>query len=158
MAAFTGSPTSSVQHAAQQRGGGNVEARDSAVLRFMFFNYTHTAGAGTGEVNLCTLPAGRIRIFGDYSRVRSSAMVATADLHIGHRAYTDEAGTAVAEDDNEWADNLDAGAAIDVALGDGGTTLSQYESRDGITVYAMVDTANIEDTDTIDGWIAYTHV
>jgi len=158
MATFTGSPTSGVQRAAELRGGGNVEARDHAVLRFMFFNYTHTAGAGTGEVNLGTLPPGRIRVYGDYSRVRSSAMVATADLHIGHRAYNDEAGAVVAEDDNEWVDNADAGSAIDVVLGDGGTTLSQYESRDGIVVYTLIDTANIEDTDTIDGWFAYSHV
>jgi hypothetical protein len=29
-------------------------------------------------------------------------------------------------------------------------------TKEGLEVYAMVDTANIENTDTIRGWVAYT--
>ena len=119
------------------------------------FNYTHTAGAGTGEVNLIRLPAGKYRILSDLSLIVSSAMVTAADLHIGHRAYTQPDGTAVAEDDNALADNLDAGSAIDqsLPLPAGGELV--IDSRDDLVFYAMVDTANIEDTDTISGYIVY---
>lgn len=149
MAAFTGTPTDSTQRANEKDSAVKVDLRDSSGLRVKVAEYTHTAGAGTGAVNMFKLPPGRIRIYPDLCRVISSAMVATADLHVGHRAYVNEDGTAVDEDDNEWADNLDAGSAIDVALADGGTTNNVYNSQDGIEVFCTIDTEDIEDTDTI---------
>jgi|TARA_Y100000296_G_scaffold53220_1_gene60956 hypothetical protein len=161
MAAFTGTPTSSVQHALQSGGtSGNANVSDvGARLRIAFFEYTHTAteGSGTGEVNLCVLPYGRIRVYGDLSRIVASAMATDADLHIGHRAYTNLAGTAVAEDDNAFSDNLDAASAIDAALALPAEGFLEMNSQAGITVFAMIDTGNIEATDTIKGWIAYTN-
>ena len=152
MAAFTGSPSKSTQRTAQV-DNTKVKQEDWGRIQYARFDYTHTLGAGTGEVNLIKLPGGKIRVFHALSRVVSSAMVATADLHIGHRAFVDAAGATVAEDDNEWLDNADAGAAIDSAFLLPGAEV--YDTRDGLEIYAMIDTANIEDTDTIVGWIAY---
>lgn len=149
MAAFTGSPTDSTQRANEKDSAVKADLRDASALKVKVAKYTHAAGAGTGEVNLFTLPPGRIRIYPDLCRVISTAMATNADLHIGHRAYNQEDGTLIAEDDNEWLNNADAGSAIDSVLTDGGTTDNQYESRAGIVVFAMIDTGNIEDTDTI---------
>ena len=153
--AFTGSPVDSVQRAAQ-RGATKIDQHDWSRLQVVFFNYVHSAGAGTGAINLVKLPAGKIRGFPSLCRITASAMVATADLHIWHRAYTDpDAATpAVVEDDNEFADNLDAGSAIDAAfLIPVGAPV--YNTKDGFEIYAMINTANIEDTDTIDGYFVY---
>jgi len=151
MAAFTGSPLDSTYQSNQEATNrDNNKRNDPQVLKVQNFPvYTHAAGAGTGEVNIGTLPQGEITIFPDLCRVISSQFAASADLHIGHRAYTQPDGTAVAEDDNAWGDNLDAGGgAIDAAF-----TLpaapTVYDSVAGIEVYAMVDTGNIEDGDTI---------
>ncbi len=145
--AFTGSPVSSVQRALEL--ANKSELRDSGRLYTRYASYTHTAGAGVGEINMFTLPAGRIRIYPDLCRYTASAMVSTANLSIGHRAYVNEAGTTVALDVDEWLTDADASSALDAVIGDGGTTLNQYESRDGIVVYVAITTANIEDTDTI---------
>lgn len=147
--AFTGSPVDSTQRTNEKDSAVKADLRDHSGLKVVVGQYTHSAGAGTGEINMFKLPPGRIRIYPDLCRVVSSAMVATADLHIGHRAYVNEAGTTVVEDDNEWLDNADAGSAIDSALTDGGTTNNAYNSEDGIEVYALIDTGNIENTDTI---------
>lgn len=128
-------------------------------VKFAPFSYTHTGGAGTHDVNLCKLPPGKVRIIPDLCRVVASQMVATADLHIGTRAFVNEDGTAVVEDNNRFADNLDAGGgAIDQTfpLPSTGAPWHDLDSKEGITVYADVDTANIEDTDTIHGYVAFT--
>lgn len=155
MAAFTGTPTGSTQYnqdtGATQGGVAYLEQ-----LRCRQFSYTHAAGAGTGEVNLVRLPVGQITIFSEFSRLASSQFVATADLHLGFRSYTEPDGDVIATDDNAFADNLDAGggaithAAWPVPSAPG---LTHINSKTGLTIYAMVDTANIEDTDTIAGWV-----
>ena len=151
---FTGTPVDSVQRAAQKSAVKNEHYMNSP-MHYAYFSYTHTAGAGTGEINLVNLPAGNIMIWPALCRVKSSAMVSTADLHIGHRAYTQPDGTVVAENDNEFLDNGDATSAIDSAfLLPAVPTV--YKSKDGIEVYAMVNTADIENTDTITGYVAYT--
>lgn len=155
--AFTGSPVKSVEYTLQTDAAQKAPVDVMAKMHVARFSYTHSAGAGTGEINLLEMPAGRITIYSDLSRIICSQMAANADLHLGHRAYTKSDGTAVVEDDNAFLDNADAGGgALDQAwvLPAGGTT--QIDSRNGFVLYAMVDTGNIEDTDTISGWVAYT--
>lgn len=157
MAVFTGSPTSSVEHAKQTTGRNRLlEANElEGKLRIARFTYTHGAGAGTGEVNLIRLPAGKFVIFTDMSRIIATAMVATADLSIGHRAFTNIDGTAVVEDPNAFASALDAGSAIDVALSLPAGGVFEVDTRDEFVLFAEVVTANIEDTDVISGWLVY---
>jgi len=161
MTAFTGTPSSSVQHALQSGGtGGNANVSDvGARLRIAFFEYTHTAteGAGTGAVNLVVLPYGRIRIYADLSRIVTSAMVTLADVHLGYRAYTQIDGTAVVEDDNAFGDNVNGGSAIDEAFSLPAEGFLEMDSQGGITIFATIDTANIEADDTIKGWVAFTN-
>jgi len=122
-------------------------------------SYIHVAGAGVGEVNMLRLPPGRIQLFPSLSRVISTAMVATADIHVGNRAYTNLAGVTVVEDNNSLLDDGNAAAALDVALD---ITLvadyTEWNSRAGIGIYFEIDTANIEDTDIVSLWMAYRFV
>jgi len=165
MAAFTGTPTSSAQYTSQAGAiGGPIW---NVGLKAKPFTYTHlaAAGAGTGEVNLLRLPPGRLTIFSQLSRIEATQMVATADLHLGFRAYTEPDGDAVAEDDNAFLDNADAGGgaissvfllpAVTAAAGPG---ITQINSRNGFILYAMVDTANIEEDDTISGYVVWAQV
>ena len=160
MAAFTGSPLDSTYLTNQEAANrDNLKRNDPQNLKVWHPTvYTHAAGAGTGEINLGKLPAGEITVYPDLCRVISSQFAASADLHIGHRAYTQPDGTAVAEDDNEWLDNGDAGGgALDTAF-TAITGPTVYDSQAGIEVYAMVDTGNIEDGDTIEIVFVYGSV
>lgn len=133
---------------------GNAVIGDSTL-------YTHSTGADTDvEVELIRLPAGRVRIYSQLSRIDASQMVATADFSLGTRAYTAEDGTDVAEDPVRFANQLDVGgAALDqvwplpAAIG-----ITELNSQSGITVFCLIETANIEDTDTIRVYCAYSRV
>lgn len=117
--------------------------------------YTHAAGAGTGEINLCVLPAGEIVVFPALSYVVSSQYAANSDVHVGFRAYVDPStGSTVSEDDNAFADNLDAGGgALNIVMSTTGAL--QFNTPAGLHVYSLVDTGNIEDDDTLKVYIAY---
>lgn len=160
--AFTGSPVDTTVRAAQKADmpiAGDVQGS----LYVADVTYTHAAGAGTGEINLVKLPAGRVKVFPRLSRLRSTDMAANADLHLGHRAYTNFDGTAVAEDDDEWIADADAGGG---ALNDfwasitgaTGVEAAEYETRDGLEIFVTIDSGNIEDDDTIDVEVVYSLV
>lgn len=156
MSAFTGTPASSNEYAEQIAGKthGHYLANGRAQ-----FTYTHALGAGTGEINLIRLPPGLVTVFNNASLIRASQMVSTADLHVGYRAYTNPVTGAVAADDNAFLDNADVGGgAIDSALllPAAPAAFLRFHSTTGIVIYAMIDTANIEDGDTINGYIAYS--
>ena len=127
---------------------------DHGKMNYAYFeNGAITTGVGT--IRLCNLPAGEIKVFPALSRWVSSAMVSTANVSIGHQAYTEPDGTVVAADDNEWLSAADGSSALDTAfLLPAKPTV--YNSRTGIVVELLIDTANIENTDTFHGWVAYT--
>ena len=156
MTAFAGTPTSAEPYASQVSGDLAPGLEVSGDMRIAFFDYTHSAGAGTGEVNLVTLPAGRIVIFSDLSRIVASQMATSADLHLGYRAHTTQAGVTVNEDDNAFLNDSDvASAAVDAAFVLPAGGFIELNSKEGITIFALIDSGNIEDTDTISGWVAY---
>lgn len=167
MAEFTGTPAASTQYARFENASlGKVQQALGKPLVLDDFSYTHASGAGTGEINLLALPPGKYRIYPSLSFLATSQFAANADVHLGHRAYHNADGTAVAADDDEWVANGDAGGGAlsgpwsgGFETGVGGTTsaaAADYDAADGLTIYVMVDTGNIEDDDTITGWIAYT--
>ncbi len=73
MAAFTGTPTSSLQYADQLTSQMVDPVIGIGKLQVGSFKYTHTAGAGTGAINLIELPGGLLRVFVDLCRIVSSA-------------------------------------------------------------------------------------
>ena len=123
--------------------------------------YTHATGADVDvEVELIRLPPGRVRIYSPLSRLETSQFVATSDFSLGTRAFTQEDGTDVAEDAVRFANQLDAGgAALDQVWPlPAGIGLTELNSQGGIIVFALVETANIEDGDTIRVYCAYSKV
>jgi len=152
---FTGSPVGSVQYTAQVASPITLDAGSVlGKVKRAFFSYTHTAGAGYGEVNLVKLPAGKKVIYPRSSWLSTSQFASASDLHIGFRAYTEPDGDVVAEDDNAFLDNGDAGGgALATALTAPTVGYLEVNSRGEFIIYAMVDTGNIEDTDTIAGYI-----
>jgi hypothetical protein len=158
MAEFVGSPSSSVQYAAltspSRPSGGETQGE----VRVARFSYTHTAGNGTGEINLVKLPPGRLCIFTTLCRLVTSAMGTNADVHLGYRAHKKEDGTAVAQDDNAFIDNLDTAGGINTHFEVPVDSYVELESQQGITIYAMIDTGNIMTGNTIKGWVLYSRV
>jgi hypothetical protein len=178
MAAFTGTPVSATPYANQVDGDRGYAAGaeySGNMLRILPFTWTHTAteGSGTGEINLCKLPAGKVLVIPQLSYLSTSDMAASADLHLGHRAYTDPSETsdttAVAEDNNEWIDNADSGggalegfwtgvASGSEYAGSVGASATVYHTREGLTIYVDIDTGDIESGDTITGYVAFVCV
>lgn len=155
---FAGSPTASATYLAQAGGSAKVPLRDfGGKLRIAHFTYTHTAGAGVGEINLVKLPAGKKKILNLLSHFRTSAMVATADGDVGYRAYTNTVGVAVVADPNALGDGLDVATGGDLGLPLPAVGYLDLDSSDEVTIFVDINTANIEDTDTIDGYIVYIH-
>ena len=155
--AFTGSPVDSVQRAAQKTGD-KIQAHDFSRLQYAFFNYLHAAGAGTGEINLVTLPAGKIRILTDLCRIITDDMGASAEMQVGYRAYTDPEATtqAVVEDDNYFQEASAVGAgARDEAFLIPAIGNPIFNTRFGLEVFAQITDGNIEDGDKIQGYIVY---
>lgn len=161
MAAFTGSPTATDQYTAQSAPyTKGAAAKTKKVMPSGVYTHLAAAGAGTGEINLLKLPAGKIRVYCAGSLVNASQYAANADLHIGYRAYTGSDGVAVAEDDNAFLDNADVGGG---ALAADPFTLpaagyKDFDSQDGVIIFAMIDTGNIETDDTLEVDVEYSEL
>ena len=126
--------------------------------QFAFFNYLKDgAGAANDTLLLCRLPPGKVTVMGPMSYIGHTALVgATCD--IGHEAYTDRQGNAVALDRDDLVDGESVAAAGSIVLGSAFATSSRcktYESLDGVTLYATFLAAGMGDADRFDGYIAY---
>ena len=116
-------------------------------MRVSYAKLTFTAAgfttADAGDISLIRMPAGHVRIFTDLCRVSCPIGTATSDLDIGTGAYTDK-GTAVAADNNRFADSLDVGAAaIDQTLPlPAANGVVSFYSDNGFDIVCSFDTAN----------------
>lgn len=170
---FPTDPAESAQYT-QQLNNVNVSVDNvGADLEVIHITYTHDEGAGVGEIELLRLDPGRLKIYPHLSLLAHSAFVATADLDIGFRSYKQKDGTVVAENGVQLFDSIDAGggalaltawpsvtgasaavAASQViefeAAGPGVEGVYCAPEDAGLRMFASVDTANIEDGDTIE--------
>jgi hypothetical protein len=156
--AFTGSPTSSLQYAAQNSPLRPFGGETQGEVRLARFSYTHAAGSGTGEINLVKLPPGRLCINSVLSHIFTTAMGVNADVHLGYRAHRKEDGTPVEQDDNAFLNDLDTAGGIDTSFGLPVNGVLELDSQQGVTIYSMIDNGNIDNGDTITGWIMYSRV
>ena len=152
----------STEFALQELGGRGNSFEIEAELKVATVQYVSDT-AEQGTINMVRLPAGKIRVYTSLSRYRTSNdFVTNADGHIGYAAYTNSAGTAVAADDNAFADNIDVGAAAQEATWPlPAQTTAHYvdfDSQKGITITFMVDTANMSVNATIDLMVVYAKV
>lgn len=128
-------------------------------LRIMLFNFTQSGAGDAGSVaQLCKLPAGRHRILCALSRVAFSAMGTSRVLDMGHEAYTDIDGDAVAANDDAFTvtaiDVENAGvSALSSAANSEDTVL--IESKEEVTIIGTVSGGTFPDADTLDGYIVY---
>ena len=114
-------------------------------LRVSYAKLTFTAAgfttASAGDISLIRMPAGRVRVLGDLSRLICPAGTGTSDLDVGYAAYTGEDNVAVVADQDAWAASVDVGGgAINQALATGSTFV--ISSRSGFDVVCSFDTAN----------------
>ena len=133
----------------------------SGKMRIARFEFTQGAAAGDANstAELVKLPAGRVRLYLAQSRVTTSAFGTSRTLDLGHKAYTDEDGSAVAADE----DSLDAaqsvsGAASYVPIGTVGgdeSILYKSQSTDGVVVIAKCEGGTIPVAATIKGYFVY---
>jgi hypothetical protein len=118
---------------------GSKLRSSTCTLTFTAAGYTT---ATTGDVALLRLPAGRIRLFPDLSRLICAQGTSTSDLDIGWAAYTTE-GVAVVADENGLGDSIDVGGgAIDAALTLPAGAWKEFISDSGVDIVCSFDTAN----------------
>ena len=130
-------------------------------VRIARFDYAQVAeGAANSVIQLCKLPAGRIRLLGKESALYHNLTTGTVDLDVGWAAYTDFAGDAIAADEDGLDDNIDCETAGVVGLGTVAAVLAEcqskvFESQEGVIITATVKTAVIAAGDDLKGYIAY---
>jgi hypothetical protein len=128
-------------------------------LRIQTFNFTQGAAAGdaTSLAVLCKLPPGKCRIILPLSYVGASAMGTSRTMDLGHLAYSDLDGDAVAADPDDLDADIDVSAATTTTpggtLGAGENKL--YESQDGVSITAQINDGTIPAAATITGFFAY---
>lgn len=134
------------------------------MLRAALYSYTHTAGSGTGEINIITLPPGRIRVYPHLSTITISQLGAGAVLSLGHRTYKTHLGVIVPEDEIEFLNGIDVSTGITPetfwALIDNTAEFveMEYDTIHGLTIYATIESGSIQDGDTLDGVIVWARV
>ncbi len=129
-------------------------------IRIAHVNYDQVANGSAGDIiQLCKLPAGRVRLLGKQSFLYVNLTGASQTVDIGWAAYTNLDATAVVADPDGLDDGLDVDAvgifsigAVAAVLAEGSNKL--FESEEGviITLTAVVAPAA---SDSIVGFIAY---
>jgi hypothetical protein len=137
------------------------DGRDDGPLFIKFARLTFTAAgfttAAAGDLKLQRMPAGKVRIYGQKSRVICPAGTATADLDVGRGAYVGIDGVVVALDGDAFLASADIGAgAVDTDLS-AIADFYEIESKSGFDIVACVDTANSPAAGDLTVEIAYTH-
>lgn len=115
--------------------------------------FDHTQGAAAGDANstidIWEFQGGLVRIAELHFAV--SAYGASRVLKFGHRAYVDNTGATVAEDDDAFASALDVSGAADIFdLVD-----VLIESRDGFIMFATVTGGTIPAAATTAGFVKH---
>ena len=139
-----------------------VAAIDHGHLKYLFFEFTQGAAAGDAgsTAALVKLPPGKVRVFASLSRIYSSAMGTSRTMDIGHEAYTEQDGDAVAADSDDLDADVDVSSAV--AFNIGGTLGTHetkvFDSREGIIVTAQVNDGTLPAAATISGYVVYGHI
>lgn len=128
--------------------------------RLRFLRFTFTQGAAAGDVNslqyLTKLPAGKISVLTDKSKVWFSAFGASRTLDIGFDAYDNPQGTEQSADVDGLLDGEDvsgAGSAAMLGASDGG--ILEFHSKEGVDIVAKVLGDTIPVGATLKGYLVY---
>ena len=148
---------SSVEYAQQQSSFQKASVDTIAKLFLAKFSYTQV-GAGTigDDVSAIELPAGKITIYPDLSRLVTSAGGGSGTTSVGLRAYTSSANATVAADTAKFESLRATSGATDAALALPAVGKVAIDSRNGVVVSLTNGTTAMPNAMTLDGWIAYT--
>lgn len=129
---------------------------EGAKIRLAHFTFVNgdTVGADGSSVNLVKLPAGRVRVLPDLSRIAVSALGASRVMDLGFRAYVASDGiTAVAASLNDFVNDRDVSSATDSHFGT--DVKKDFFSFDGITICALIAGGTLDAAETMEGYVAY---
>ncbi len=127
-------------------------------VRIAHVTYSQVATGTAGDtVELCKLPAGRVRVLGRLSSLYHNLTVGSATLDVGWAAYTDLDGAAEAAVGDGLDDGIDTETAGTINLGTnvaaaGGSQL--FESEEGVTITATL-VGEPQAGDDLVGFVAY---
>lgn len=128
--------------------------------RKVTFHFDFTQGAAAGDANsladLIMLPAGKIRVLPQESKIQCSAFGAARTLDIGLLAHVNLDKTAVAATIDTLLDGGDVSAAAILTMGAGTNALVTHldlDSREGVVVQAKVLGDTIPAGATLSGYI-----
>jgi len=129
-------------------------------VRYAKVTYLQVAAGDAGDlIQLCKLPAGRVRLIGRLSSLYHNLTTATNFADIGWAAYVGLDGIAVDADPDGLDDNIDVETAGTILVGTvaavlavGGNKL--FESQEGVII-TLTSVEIPAENDTIDGFIAY---
>lgn len=148
----------STQYELQNDNQSALNAPAHGKLRVLSFEHTQAVAGDAGSVTtLIKLPAGKIRVLTNLSKIEHSAFGSSRTLGVGFAAYTNEAGTDVAADPDYFASAVNVAAAGTFVLDESATpALSQeLDSKQGIVVNATVAGGTIPAGATLKGYILY---
>jgi len=129
-------------------------------VRFAKVTYLQVAAGDAGDlIQLCKLPAGRVRLIGRLSSIYHNLTTATNFADIGWAAYVGLDGVAVAADPDGLDDNIDVETAGTINVGTvaavlavGGNKL--FESQEGVII-TLTSVEIPAENDVLDRFIAY---
>lgn len=128
-------------------------------VRYAKVTYLQVAeGTNLDVIELCKLPAGRVRLIGRLSNLYINLTSGSQIIDIGWKAYVDLDGADVAVSLIGLDDALDVDTVGTFLIGSvtlvakGGNHL--FESQEGVTITMSCDIKPLAN-DTIDGFIAY---
>ena len=151
----------STEYAAIENNSGlPLDNRDMhSKIRFMKFTFTQ--GAAAGDANslayLAKLPAGKINVLADLSKIYFSTFGASRTLDVGFDAYDNPQGTEQSAVIDQFLDGEDISSAGNALLtGDAVAGLHQFHSKKGVHVVAKCLGDTMPASATLKGHIAYT--
>ena len=147
----------STTYANQLTGELGAEAEGKVRCLSVEFDQGDAAGDATSTQLIGLLPAGRIRILTNLSKIEFSAFGASRTLDVGFQAYKDEDSVDVAADADYFASAVDVSSAGSLVLDESGTPeLSQaIDSLDGVVIFSTVAGGTIPVNATLKGHIFY---
>lgn len=152
-------------YAAQLLGGADAANIDGN-LKLLHYTYVHAAGAGDDFlIRLGRIPYHAVMTHPQLGLFGCSAMVSGANVSLGYE-YVD-VDNAVQADPNFWINEADATSAIAADLmGDISGVVAAglvpasnvFVTLGGLTITITIDTANIEDGDTVTVLMPYSNL
>jgi len=137
----------------------NRETDQHGKQRTEYFKFTAPAGMSAADtIELATLLRGRVRILFNESFLHvDDVAAATITMDLGYRAFETPDGSTTAEAADAFDKAVDISGGLDAVPG---SELDQpktwvAESRQGITVFATLNTAALAEGEVIEGYITY---